>query len=430
MSVAEQAASNVLTRLRDAGHIAYFAGGCVRDRLLGLTPKDFDVATDAPPAKVRDVFARTQAVGQAFGVVLVHDFGAPIEVATFRTDGDYKDGRRPEAVTFADAEHDAQRRDFTINGLFFDPREDRVIDYVGGRRDLADRVLRAIGDPEERFDEDHLRMLRAVRFAARFGLTIEPLTAAAITRDAQKLSRISGERIADELRRMLAPPTRSAAYALLWRFGLLRGIFQTLMPEGNYSFDADQSLLLALSPGATVSPPLAILCAAIDCRWQAAHRRPDLLSNLSPNEVSKILGALRGALKLSNDETGHMADVARWTHRLLITAHPPVALMKRFLARPHAKDALALLDAMAAIGVATERIAALRRQLDGLGDGEVAPPPLLTGDMLVAAGYRPGPGFKSALDTVYDEQLEGRVRTGDEALAMGKTLLSNQSAAT
>src|SRR5919199_235347 len=170
----------VLRRLRDAGHVAYFAGGCVRDLLLGLEPKDYDVATDAPPQRVRELFGNTQAVGQAFGVILVRHRRSQVEVATFRSDGAYLDGRRPSEVRFTTAEEDAQRRDFTINGLFSDPTEGRIIDYVGGQEDLKNKLLRAIGDPDRRFEEDHLRLLRAVRFAARFGLDIEPHTSDAI----------------------------------------------------------------------------------------------------------------------------------------------------------------------------------------------------------------------------------------------------------
>src|SRR5688572_4647494 len=209
----------VVRRLREAGHVAYFAGGCVRDLLLGRQPKDYDVATDAPPARVRKLFANTQAVGAAFGVILVRDGRSTIEVATFRADGAYADGRHPMEVRFTTAEEDAARRDFTINGLFLDPLDGdgdgRVLDFVGGRDDLDAGVIRAIGEPERRFEEDHLRLLRAVRFAARLGFGVESKTAAAIRLHAPQLKRISPERIADELRVMLTPPTRGDAWRLL-----------------------------------------------------------------------------------------------------------------------------------------------------------------------------------------------------------------------
>src|SRR5688572_21466071 len=216
-----QDALAVVRRLRDAGHVAYFAGGCVRDQLLGLDPKDYDVATDAPPDRVRQLFSNTQAVGAAFGVILVRHRKSQIEVATFRTDGKYVDGRRPEGVVFTTAEEDAKRRDFTINGMFYDPVEERVIDYVGGQADLKHKLLRAIGNPDERFEEDHLRMLRAVRFAARFDLAVEPATGDAIKRHADHLPRISPERIAEELRWMLGDPSRRRAWPLLWELGLV-----------------------------------------------------------------------------------------------------------------------------------------------------------------------------------------------------------------
>src|SRR3954449_7011506 len=170
----------IVRRLREAGHVAYFAGGCVRDELLGIEPTDYDVATDAPPTRVRELFSNTQAVGAAFGVILVRHRKSVIEVATFRTDLAYRDGRRPEGVQFTTAEEDAKRRDFTINGLFLDPIENRVIDHVGGQEDLKKEIIRAIGDPNHRFEEDHLRLLRAIRFAARFQFEIEQETSAAL----------------------------------------------------------------------------------------------------------------------------------------------------------------------------------------------------------------------------------------------------------
>ncbi|HXE52477.1 MAG TPA: CCA tRNA nucleotidyltransferase, partial [Tepidisphaeraceae bacterium] len=211
----------VVHRLRKAGHVAYLAGGCVRDLLLGLQPKDYDVATDAPPSRVRDLFSNTQAVGAAFGVILVRHRRSQIEVATFRAESGYQDGRHPSQVRFTTAQEDAQRRDFTINGLFLDPENNQVIDYVGGQDDLKARRIRAIGEPSHRFDEDSLRLLRAVRFSARFDFPIEPVTAAAIITHAAQLKRISPERIADELRLMLTPATRTSAWKILWDLKLV-----------------------------------------------------------------------------------------------------------------------------------------------------------------------------------------------------------------
>jgi poly(A) polymerase len=218
----------VLKRLRDAGFVAYFAGGCVRDKLLGRQPVDWDVATDAPPKKVAELFAAAQAVGEAFGVVLVRHRKSVVEVATFRADGAYEDGRRPSSVRFTSAEEDAKRRDFTVNGLFLDPLGNRIIDFVGGQEDLKANRLRAIGNASERFAEDHLRLLRAVRLAARFDFQIEPETAKAMKLVAGRLAGISPERIADELRLMLTPATRTLAWKLLWDFKLGPVIFRFL----------------------------------------------------------------------------------------------------------------------------------------------------------------------------------------------------------
>ena len=245
----------ILERLRTAGHVAYFAGGCVRDLLLGREPKDWDVATDAPPNRVRALFSNTQAVGAAFGVILVRFRGSQVEVATFRADPKKVDGRHPTGVSFTTAEEDAKRRDFTINGLFLDPLRDgsihdQVIDYVGGRADLAAKVIRAIGDAEARFNEDHLRILRAVRFAARFGFTIEPATASAIRRHAGQLVRISPERIADELRIMLTPATRVAAYRTLEDLQLRHLMFRFLeLPAGERRIEKSMSVFMTLASG-------------------------------------------------------------------------------------------------------------------------------------------------------------------------------------
>ncbi len=229
-------AESIVRRLRDAGFVAYFAGGCVRDQLLGRTPVDFDVATNAPPDRVRALFPRgqTQEVGSAFGVVLIRPPRRsglqPVEVATFRREFEYRDGRHPDRVEFTDAKTDAQRRDFTINGLFYDPIKGRVIDHVDGQEDLRRGIVRAIGNPDKRFDEDKLRMLRAVRIAAALNFRIDPETAQAIRRHAHELVQVSAERIADELRRMLVHPTRARAVELCHECGLLAVIVPELSP--------------------------------------------------------------------------------------------------------------------------------------------------------------------------------------------------------
>ena len=417
---AREDALAVLTRLREAGHVAYFAGGCVRDELLGLTPKDYDVATDAPPDRVRTLFTNTQAVGAAFGVILVRHKTSVVEVATFRTDGKYLDGRRPEAVTFTTAEEDAKRRDFTINGMFLDPIENKVIDYVGGQEDLKNKVLRAIGDPNHRFEEDHLRLLRAVRFAARFDLQMEPLTAKAIAAHGEHLRRISPERIAEELRLMLTPITRVNAWRMLWEFRLIHVILRTLperpvdaLPEGDNRWPP----IIELEPSQPVSFALA-LATIVLCYRMADHHTEPTVALLGEPEVRRSVQACRTSLRISNEEADSMHGCLSLSPLLQENA-PSVAMMKRFLAKPTSRDARRLLEALAIADKALRhRGQWLQQRFSELLRDDVAPTPLVTGDDLTDAGLKPGPRFKVALDQTYDAQLEGRVTTRKEAIEL------------
>ncbi len=409
------AALDILNTLRDAGHVAYFAGGCVRDRLLGLEPKDYDVATDATPEVVQKRFKRSNAVGAAFGVVLVYhghgDQRITTEVATFRTDGDYTDGRRPDRVTFTDAKHDAQRRDFTINGLFEDPpnptkprtEEPRdedpdqptIIDYIGGVQDLNDKIIRAIGDPHQRFAEDYLRMLRAVRFAARFGFTIEPATADAIREHAPKLNRIARERIGDEFLRMFTerkPPSAATAAKLLIDFKLDDPVF-------------DRALVATAQPDV-----LARLPDASDYPTRLVAWLPTLTQH-----------ELRQALSLSNEQTDAIRDLRATLRDLADLTESELACRKRVYARPSFNPAIQIARANHASSIDADERLSDRDALahDGIG---LAPDPILTGDDLIAAGFQPGPAFKKILDDVYDAQLEGNVRDRDAALALAKTI--------
>jgi len=404
----------VVRQLRHAGHIAYFAGGCVRDELLGFTPKDYDVATDAEPDKVRKIFPQTQAVGAAFGVILVRQGKSVVEVATFRRDGPYSDGRRPDRVSFATAEEDAQRRDFTMNGLFFDPLENKVIDYVNGREDLAARRLRAIGDAGKRFEEDHLRMLRAVRFAARFGLRMDAMTEIAITVAAPRLKGISPERIAEELRLILSPPTRANAWPMLWKLGLGPVIFRLLTTTPAIK---DRSIFLAVSPGKNISFGLALAAAVLEV-WLNANADPRTL--FARTEAHRCSTAMRKTLRISNEESDEMDSILEGLGPLLADAEPGIAIKKRFLARPTAANSRQLLAAMDAMGICSPRAKALAAEFAILEKTDFAPPPLLNGDHLTAAGMKPGPLFKRLLDAAYDAQLEGKISTLEEAMAFAK----------
>ena len=441
----------VLRRLREAGHVAYFAGGCVRDLLLGREPKDWDVATDAPPPRVRELFTHTQAVGAAFGVILVRHRRSQVEVATFRSDGRYVDGRRPEGVTFTTAEEDAERRDFTINGLFLDPLDivdaaadgsgvyvattsavgsaGRVIDFVGGQADLTARLVRAIGQPDRRFEEDHLRLLRAVRFAARLGFAIEPATAAAIRAHAPALARISPERIADELRTMLPPPTRTEAWRQLNELRLTSVLFRFVdVPPGDLDgARPGDTFFSKLAPGEPVPFPLALAAAAVQWVWCATPAGFDVRRCFEKGTVTRLVGGFRRALRLGKDECEAIDGVLQGLHPLTADAPPGVAALKRFLARPTADLSRKLLAAMAAGGeLDATRAADVEAKLTELKRTDYAPPPLVTGDDLTAAGLRPGPAFKRMLEAAYDAQLEGRATTREEAMAVARRLAGGQ----
>lgn len=393
------AALAIVRRLRAEGRTAYLAGGCVRDELLGATPKDYDVATDARPDTIQAIFTRTAAVGASFGVVLVREFGPTVEVATFRTDGPYSDSRRPDHVEFADEFADAHRRDFTINALFIDPFADdpatRIIDHVGGVADIKARVLRAVGDPEARLAEDHLRALRAVRFAAKYALTIEERTAGAIRDHASELSGVSVERIGDEVRRMLAHPTRARAAAWICDLRLDAPIFSE--PHSG----APRSTLEPLDAAAA---PMTALAA-----WAHDRAGPGVLEDAGP-----IAARWAGQLNLSTDDARAFSRTIEFAgHVIGQWATLGVAARKRLASGPLAGEGRLLLRA-----IAPESAARFERDMrtlaaDGIG---LAPAPLIDGDALVAHGYIPGPGFGALLDEVYDAQLEGHIGTADDAL--------------
>jgi len=413
----------VLRRLRDAGHVAYFAGGCVRDLLLGRTPTDYDVATDAPPARVRKLFSNTQAVGAAFGVILVRIRGSQIEVATFRAEAGYADGRHPSQVHFTTAQHDAQRRDFTINGLFLDPISDQVIDYVGGQADLQAKTVRAIGDPLERFEEDHLRMLRAVRFAARLGFSIAPETEKAIRDHAKYLTRISPERIAAELRIMLTPTSRAQAYRLLNDLGLLELIFRFLKAPSPASADYGNSLFCSTAVDEPISFPLALALASID--RQIWSDPADIRAALSHTAVHRLIHALRQSLRISNQESDALGGILEGIDFLLQTLPPRVATIKRFLARPTADDSRLLLASLISAGLLPPPADEIPERLKDFDGTDVAPVPWVNGDTLVAAGLAPGPLFKPVLDAVYDAQLEGSIDNSNEGIQLALKLAAD-----
>ncbi|MEM6329913.1 MAG: CCA tRNA nucleotidyltransferase [Planctomycetota bacterium] len=396
-------AEHVVRTLRAAGHQALWAGGCVRDALLGATPKDYDVATSALPGEVRRVFGkrRTLPLGEAFGVITVlgPKPAGQIEVATFRTEADYEDGRRPGTVAFTTAEHDASRRDFTINGLFYDPLEDRVIDYVGGRADLQAGVIRAIGDASDRFADDRLRMLRAVRFAAKLSFSIDPATADAIRRHAAGIGDVSAERIGGELRRMLTGGGRGRAARLLHGLALLGNVVPEL---AGAEADACNRIAEQLErlPQPTLAGALAVLLLGAAGPRQAAKRAMALKFTRKEADRAAWLVEHQGALA--------GADRQPWSHVQPLLAHAGGA------------ELVALHEATAAAGGAADDRAALAfcRQKLSLPAAELDPPPLVTGDDLVRGGLRPGPRFAELLRTARAAQLDGRATTPAEAMEL------------
>lgn len=397
------AAVRVIRELRGRDHVAYLAGGCVRDMLLGFEPKDFDVATDARPEQILTYFRKTASVGAAFGVVLVRDFGATIEVATFRSDGAYSDARRPDHIEYSTPEMDAQRRDFTINALFLDPEEDRVIDFVDGQQDVTARVLRAVGNPDQRLQEDHLRALRAVRFAARYGLSIEEGTREAIRRHAIELRGVSIERIGEEMRRMLLHPSRARACVIIDELGLDDAIF-----GDEVSFESAVMERL----GQRVTYGLALGALAL-CRGHGIDADP-----------TNICARYRARLDLSNADRDALGAILGMVTRMHADwERMGVAEKRRLSGREHAPDALLLYAAWCSAR-GSDAANAIASEMNAWYDSEegACPPPLIDGGDLISMGVEPGPLFREVLDRVYDAQLEGRVQDRDAAVKLARSV--------
>jgi tRNA nucleotidyltransferase/poly(A) polymerase len=411
-------AISVVQQLRDAGFQSLWAGGCVRDQLLGKEPKDYDVATNALPNDVIQLFGeqRTVPVGAAFGVVMIPGptrRHGQVEVATFRSDGEYLDGRRPETVQFCSAEEDAKRRDFTINGMFFDPLAGQVLDYVGGQADLQRRVIRAIGDPHARFGEDHLRMLRAVRFAATFSFTLDPQTLRAVQDLRSRITGVSVERIMQELRRMLAHPTRAAALQLLQESRLLPEIF----PELNAPL-ADPESFVAISSAfhsleaVLFEPALALLL------------RP--LHESSHGESRQRLQAIHAVcrrLKMANEEIDCISWILESLPVLRKIATRPLHVLKPLLADPRAPLLLAASAAAdAAAGLAADDAAFAWHYLSRNPPEQLNPPPWINGDDVKALGVPPGPEIRRILTAVRHAQLDEQLPSRTAALELAGQL--------
>ncbi|SNT09363.1 poly(A) polymerase [Granulicella rosea] len=437
-SPAAHAALHIVRTLRDDGCQAYLAGGCVRDLLLGNdlknsgSPKDYDVATSATPDRIVQLFPRTQQVGAHFGVILVLHDDITTEVATFRHDGAYSDGRRPDAVRFStDPREDVLRRDFTINGMLLDPFSGEVLDYVGGRADLAAKTIRAIGDPALRFAEDKLRMLRAIRFAARLEFSLEEKTASAMRSYAPEIAQVSNERVRDELTRMLTQGHAARAMRLLRETGLLHEV----LPEVEKMLGVEQppeyhpegdvwthTLMLLDHLPAGASPTLAwgMLLHDIGKPATFQHLPGDRIRfNGHPEVGVRIAAHLLNRLRFSNEDATQILALVEHHMRFGDVQRMKLSTLKRFLRLPRFEEHLALhrADASSAHGDLSKYYFA-KQHYERMEPEQVRPALLLTGRELIAAGYRPGPRFKAMLEQAEDAQLEGTIHTTAEALTL------------
>lgn len=396
---ARETAVGIAMDLRKAGYEALLAGGCVRDEALKRVPDDWDIATSATPDQVTAHFPNTRSVGEAFGVVLVHRHGFITEVATFRTDGPYGDHRRPSTVEYSDAVHDAQRRDFTVNGLFRDPETDQVIDLVNGRADLEAGIIRAIGTPADRFEEDHLRMLRAVRFAASLDFVIDESTAEAVRLHAGSLSGVSRERIGQEMRRMLQHTTAVRSMQLLRELEL-------------------ESTVFGREPTGDLEHLTAAVAADLDFVGRLAGLALDREA-----DIERIAAQWTPNLMLSNAHRDGVMSILE-THTLLVSwPDLAVAQQRRVAGMPGFAYAMVLLNV-----TRPDHAAAIHDDVAPWEDaiGGVLPPRLLNGGALLDAGVPAGPGLGHLLEAIYDAQLDGRVHSVDEAHGLLQSLRAAQ----
>jgi poly(A) polymerase len=432
---ARDAAAELARRLTAAGHQALFAGGCVRDKLLGHEPEDYDIATSAVPSEVLGLFPGSNEVGAHFGVVIAKHGGHHIEIATFRTDGSYRDGRRPESVTFSTPQEDARRRDFTINGLFEVPDTGEIIDYVGGMADLKAGIIRAIGDAQARFTEDGLRLLRAVRFAARIGFTIEPATDAALRDCAHLLDRISPERIRDEFSKILTSPRRRAGVEHLVETDLIRHFMPEVLPmvgceqppewhpEGDV-FMHTMIMLGMLAPDAPIELCLAVLlhdiakppCRSIDPDGRIRFNGHDALG-------AQMAETILRRLRYPNHVIDDAVTMVSRHMQFMNVQKMRVAKLKRFMAEPTFDRELELhrVDCASSNGF-TDNYEFLQAREAEFAAEPLIPPPLVTGKDLIKLGLQPGPRFREILEAIQNEQLEGRILERDDALELLRNL--------
>lgn len=431
-------ATRIVQQLQGAGFSAFWVGGCVRDSLLGREPTDYDIATDARPEQIEQLFSKTIPVGRQFGVVIVVEDEEQFQVATFRAEADYTDGRRPGTVEFADARADALRRDFTINGLFLDPVNDTLHDWVEGERDLKARVIRTIGDPSERFGEDHLRLLRAVRFAAQLDFEIEPKTLQAVQANAQRITRISAERIRDELLKLFQPPHAVRGLKLLRESGLLIHI----LPELHATIGCEQSL--PYHPEGDVFNHIGLMLEKLP-----VDGSPLLAWAVLMHDIAKPVTASREAgtgaihfyehervgetmtheiltrLKFPRKQVEAVAQAVRYHMQFKDAPKMRKSTLRRMLLRPTFPLELALhrLDCLGSHGK-LDIHDFLVAQVEELASKPEVIPPLLTGDDLKALGMKPGPELGRVLNELRDLQLQEEIATAEQAREWARARLT------
>lgn len=430
-------AREIVARLQGAGHQAFWAGGCVRDWLLARDPHDFDIATSARPEQVEALFPHTVPVGRQFGVVIVLVEGVQYQVATFRAEGPYQDGRRPSDVRYTDAIEDARRRDLTVNGLFYDPIRDELHDWVGGTADLDARIIRAIGDPIERFREDHLRLLRVPRFAAQLDFTIEPGTFAAVRNHAHLIRRVSAERIRDELLRLFRPPHAARGLDLLRDTGLLSEVLPEVAaflhceqspeyhPEGNV-YEHVRLMLSLLPPDASPLLPWAVLLH--DVAKPVTVTRDSVTGEIHFYGHEKV-GAemardILTRLRFPRRDTDEVVTVVLHHMQYLEAVRMRRATRRRMILRPTYAIEIELhrLDCLGSNG-RLETYECLRQEEAAMASEPAVVPPLVTGHDLIAIGQKAGPTLGALLAAIRDRQLEGQLKTREEALVWAGELI-------
>ena len=431
-------ATAIIQTLRHAGHEAVFAGGCVRDMLLGKEPKDYDIATSARPEDIQRLFPGSQDVGAHFGVIIVRKNGIAFEVATFRQDGTYHDGRRPESVTFTNAEEDAKRRDFTVNGLFYDPVARKILDYVGGQEDLQRQLLKAIGTPQERFQEDHLRLMRAVRFATVLDFQIEERTWQAVCELSHLISHVSVERVRDEFVRTMMSPNRVRGFDLLVESGLMTHVLPEILnlmgceqppqfhPEGDV-FTHTRIMLGLLAPDASL--PLILSVLLHDIAKPATFTR-DETGRIRFNGHDKLGADMSGdimrRLKFPNTVIDQTVEAVANHMAFKDVQQMRASTLKRFMARPHFDDEMELhrVDCSSSNGLLDNYEFVQTKAAEfALQEEPLIPAPLVTGRDLIGLGLTPGPRFRELLTAVQTQQLEGSLTSRDAAISWLQTQL-------